>query len=312
MNKTRTIYIIIPVILLALSTASVFLGATGLSNLILVRSRLPRLMSLLLSGAGISVCGLIMQKISQNRFVSPETAGTMGSAALGFVLALLVFPQGGVLFRIGFSFATAMAGSLLFFFLISRIRNRSLVYVPLMGIILGGIFNGITQIIAHATNLIQVLNLWLFADFSLIIGGRYEVLYLIVPAVLAAYLFAHHLTIAGMGKSFATSLGASYHRSVLLGLLITAITSAVVVVTAGRVPFLGLIVPNVISMNFSDNIKAVLPLTALSGATLLLASDLFGRLVLHPYEIPVGLTMGIIGGLGFIVFIRSQREPGHG
>lgn len=282
-------------------------GATSFSATIFWQSRLPRLLAVLLAGAGIAVCGLIMQRVSQNPFVSPDTAGTTDAAGLGFVLALLLLPGTPVVVRIAFSFAVALAGSLIFFFFVSRYRTGGVVFVPLMGLIIGAIIGGITQMIAFRTDLLQVLNTWLFADFSLIVIGRYELVFLIVPAVAIAYAYAHHVTIAGMGRDTATSLGVRYQRTILVSLAVVSLVSAVVVVTAGRIPFLGLVVPNLVSWKISDNVRAVLPLTALAGGALLIASDLASRLILAPFEMPVGLTMGIVGSVFFLIVLNRRN-----
>jgi ABC-type enterochelin transport system, permease component len=87
------------------------------------------------------------------------------------------------------------------------------------------------------------------------------------------------------------------------------VVTAAVVVTVGAVPFVGLIVPNVISLMLGDDLRRSLPYVAAGGALLVLASDVAGRLVIAPYEIPVGTIMGVVGSLGFLMLIFGRR--GH-
>lgn len=294
-------------LLVLLSALSLWTGAARNSGAVFRFSRIPRLVALVLTGAGISVSGLIMQRISRNSFVSPGTAGTQNGAALGFVLSQLYLSGQSVLIRSLSSFFMALLTTLFFFFLLSRLKGRSGVLPPLLGMVLGGIYMGLSQIIAYKASLLQALSSWILADYSLLIAGRYEMLFLILPAVLTAYAFAHRLTLAGMGKEMAVSLGGGYRRTLALGILLVSLISALTVVTAGRIPFLGLVVPNLITWKVSDNVRSILPLTALTGSCLLLIADLTGRWLLMPYEIPVGVTMGIVGGALFL-HILYKRE----
>ena len=86
-----------------------------------------------------------------------------------------------------------------------------------------------------------------------------------------------------------------------------SLTVSAVVLPAGAIPFLGLIVPNVVSLIFGDNLKKTLPLVALSGANFLLVCDIVGRIVIYPYEIPIGVMVSIIGAVIFLVLILRKR-----
>ncbi|KGE70962.1 iron chelate uptake ABC transporter family permease subunit [Spirochaeta lutea] len=299
-------------LIIAAGGLSLAMGSSVTDGFILVYSRLPRLLALVLSGAGVSLAGLVMQKISRNPFASGETAGTMDFAALGYVLALGVFRAESVMARLSLAFIGAMIGTSIFFLLLRRLGRNSVLHVPLLGIMLGFLVNGLTQILAYRFDLLQGLSSWMFADFSLVIAGRYEFLFLVVPVVAGTWIMGHHLTIAGLGEDMATNLGSNFRLTRNLGLVVVSIMSALVVVIAGRIPFLGLIVPNLILRGVSDNVRAVLPLTALSGAVLLLISDISGRLIIQPYEIPVGLTMGVVGGGVFLVMLSRWRGRQYG
>ena len=110
----------------------------------------------------------------------------------------------------------------------------------------------------------------------------------------------------GLGEDAAKSLGLNHKQIVYLGLFLISITATVVVLTAGVIPFLGLIVPNVVSLMFGDNLKKTLPYTALLGAIFLLICDMISRLVAFPYEVPIGLTVSILGGIIFLVLVLRK------
>jgi iron complex transport system permease protein len=305
-------FICLVFLLLVLSGVSLFLGVADSSSFILWHSRVPRTLAVLLIGAGMGTAGLIMQRIGRNSFVSPETAGTVDSAVLGFILSLVLFPGSSVGTRFALSSTVALAGSLFFMMLIRGMGIRNDASLPLTGMIFGGVVQGIAQIIAYQFDLQQTLSSWIIGDFSLTIAGRYEVLFLIIPVFGVSYGFAHHITLAGMGKDSAVSLGLNYERTTRFSLVIVSLISALGVIVVGRIPYLGLIVPNIISHTYGDHLKTTLPITALFGALLLLSADIFSRLIIRPYEMPVGLTMGILGSLVFLWLMRNVGNHRNG
>ena len=142
----------------------------------------------------------------------------------------------------------------------------------------------------------------------MILKGKYEILFLIIPLVVVAFMYAKKFTLAALGEDMAINLGLSYQKVVKIGVLIVAVISALVVVTVGSIPFIGLIVPNIISMFMGDNLKGSLDITALSGGIFVLICDIFGRIVIYPYELPISLTVGVIGSIIFLfLIIRNQK-----
>ncbi len=277
---------------------------------IVLLSRIPRLVSVLLAGAGLAVSGLILQSILRNRFASPGTAATIDGARVGFVLAVLLIPEAPTLIRIIAAAVTALAATSLFVFLIGKIRYRSVVVVPLLGLVLGNVLDAAAEAIAYHFDMIQSVSSWLVGDFSMIVQGRYEVLLISIPLVLLAFRYARIFTIAGLGKETAGSLGLNYGTTVVLAVLIVSSITAVAVVVGGEIPFIGLVVPNIIAIVHGDNLSRTIPETALLGAVFLLVSDILGRIIIHPYEIPIGLTMGVVGSAVFLLMVMQGRLDG--
>lgn len=306
-------------ILVFLSILSIFIGVKDIYFLdifnlsqdqiqVLVLSRIPRLISIVVAGAGLSICGLIMQRITQNRFVSPTTAGTMDSAKLGILISIIIFPGSSTLTKMTTSFIFALAGSFLFLGILRRIKYRNTVIIPLIGLMLGSVLDSITTFFAYRYDLIQNISAWLQGDFSMIIKGRYELLYISIPFVVLAFLYANKFTVAGMGKDFSVSLGLNYNQVVTIGLVIVALISSTVIITVGRIPFLGLIIPNLVSMYRGDNLKRSLLSTAILGAVFLLFCDILGRVIIYPYEVPIGLTVGVLGSFIFLFLLARRRS----
>lgn len=273
----------------------------------LVISRIPRLMALLLAGSSLAVAGVIMQQVTRNRFVSPTTAGTVESAVLGIVLATMWFPANSLIVRMLVAIATCLVGTFVFIGILRRVRFVDIIVVPLLGLMFAAVVSAVTVFLAYRYDLLQLVDTWTTGSFSRVLRGRYEPLYAVLVGGVIAYVYAARFTVVGMGENFAVNLGINYHFVLNLGLVIASVNTALVVVVVGAIPFLGLIVPNVISMWAGDNLRRSLPLTALAGAGFVLLCDVLGRVVRRPYEIPTGTIAGIVGAMVFIVLILRAR-----
>ena len=308
--------------LLILSVWSLFVGVleiepAGLLNSdleqleIFLISRLPRLLAILCTGVGMSVAGLIMQQLCMNKFVSPTTGATISSAQFGILLALLFMPGSTLWGRAVFAFVFAVLGTWIFVYFIQRIQFKDVVMVPLVGIMFGNVINGITNYFAYRYDMSQALSTWLVGHFSMVLRGRYEIVYLVAPLVILAFLFADHFNIVGMGKDFSRNLGVHYNFVLFAGLSIAAMITASVVVVVGSISYIGLIVPNLVAMFKGDKIRGTLVDTALFGAIFVLGCDMIGRIVIFPYELPIELVIGIIGSILFIGMLIYRLEHGR-
>lgn len=305
-------------VLLVLSCCSLFVGVADFSPAalmsleqneleLLLISRLPRLISILITGMGMAIAGLIMQQLSQNRFASPSTAGTMEAASLGILTALIFFGSASMLQKMLLAFFFALAGTWIFIWILDNLVYKDALFVPLIGLMIGRVIAAVSTFFAYQYDLLQSLNAWLYGDFSAVLRGRYELLYLGIPAVILAYIYANRFTIAGFGEDFSANLGLNYYKIRYIGLGIVALVTSVVVLTVGEIPYIGLVVPNLITLMRGDNVKANIPYTALAGAILTLACDMIGRLLLYPYEISVGLIIGGVGSAVFLFFIVRRK-----
>lgn len=274
-------------------------------------SRLPRLLAILCTGIGMSVAGLIMQQLCMNKFISPTTGATISSAQFGILLALLFWPGSTIWGRAFFSFATAILGTWIFVIFIQRIQFKDVVMVPLVGIMFGNVISGITNYLAYKYEMTQALSSWLVGHFSLVLKGRYELVFISVPLVILAFVFANHFNIVGMGKDFSKNLGINYNVVLFMGLTIAAMITAGVVVVVGSISYIGLIVPNVVAMFKEDKIRGTLVDTALFGALFVLVCDMIGRVVIFPYELPIELIVGILGSVIFVALLLYRLKNGR-
>ncbi|UNH27585.1 iron chelate uptake ABC transporter family permease subunit [Moellerella wisconsensis] len=315
----KTFYLFFGIIgLLILALISLFIGAGDVSPVdlftdpemqdIFFISRIPRTVSLILAGSAMSVAGLIMQLLTQNRFVEPSLAGTTQSASLGLLLVMVLFPAASIMTKMVVASLFALMGTMLFMLLLRRVILKSALIIPLVGIMLGAVISALTLFTAFYFDLLQSLGAWMSGDFSSILQGRYELLWLVGLLTLIACWIADSFTVAGMGREFAINVGLNYRKVMTIGLSIIALISGVVVVVVGALPFLGLIVPNLISLVMGDNIRKTLPWICLAGGGLVLLCDIIGRLVRYPFEIPASVILGALGAVIFLFLLLKQQR----
>ncbi|WLR58873.1 ABC transporter permease [Guptibacillus hwajinpoensis] len=301
-----------------LSLISLFIGVKSMSPLEVFNftdeqsqvfwiSRVPRLVSIIIAGASMSICGLIMQQLSRNKFISPTTAGTMDAVRLGILVSLILFSSASLMQKMVISFLFALAGTFLFMKVLDRVKYKDAIFIPLVGLMFGNVLGSITTFFAYKYDLMQSIGSWLQGDFSVVLKGQYELLYISVPGLIIAYIYANRFTIAGMGEDFSVNLGLKYKQIVNIGLVIVALVTTVVMLTVGAIPFLGLIIPNIVSIMMGDNLKANLFPTAMMGAVFVLICDILGRVIIYPYEISIGLMVGVIGSVLFIYLLLRRR-----
>lgn len=197
---------------------------------------------------------------------------------------------------------------MVFIVVLRRIALKSSIIVPLVGIMLGAVVGSITTFLAGKFDLLQSMSAWRSGGFSSVVRGFYEPLWAVLAVAVLAYLLADRFTIAGLGRDLATNVGLKYEQVVFLGVMLVAIATGVTTVVVGFIPFLGLIVPNLVSMMLGDDMHKNLPWVAVIGAGLLLACDLVGRTIVAPMEIPASVVLGVVGAVVFITLVLRQRR----
>ena len=262
--------IILATSVLVISFLSLFVGVTdidlntllfggeGMELKIFLLARIPRLLAILCTGVGMSVAGLIMQQLCMNKFVSPSTGATIQSAQFGILLSLVFFSAMGLWGRVLLAFAMSILGTWIFVWFIQRIQFKNTVLVPLIGIMFGNVLGGIISFIAYKFEVTQQLSTYFVGSFALIIKGNYELVWLAIPLVIIAFIFANYFNIVGMGKDFPQNLGVNYKLVLFFGLTIASMITASVVTIVGQISYIGLIVPNIVAMFKGDKIKGTL------------------------------------------------------
>lgn len=303
------IFLIILVLLLA--TISILTGAYSLRDnhegwRMIFITRIPRTLSLMLTGAAMSMSGIVMQLITQNKLVEPTTTGTIQWAGLGLILAYIMVPSATLLLRTTFAIIASFIGSMIFFLLLRNIRLKSSLFVPVLGIMMGAVVSAVSTFVALEFNMTQSLELWFAGSFAPMQKGSYEYLYFIILITVSIYIYADRLTLAGLGEDVATNLGLNYKKIILVANILVSIATGLVASVVGNVPFLGILVPNLVSMYKGDNLRENLPHTCLSAMAVIMIADIVGRTIIAPFEVPVSLILGSVGAIGFLIIIFAK------
>jgi len=326
MSKSRSLFrhrrAILIVLFGLLVCLSLFVGVLDVSVIDIIEgnpdtwnilwvSRIPRTLAIILTASSLSIAGLIMQAISRNKFISPSTAGTTNAAILGVLLGYLIMGDQSLIIRSIFAFIFALISTFIFMLMLRKIKFKNVIYVPLIGMMYGAMISSIATFIAHRYQALQFLNTIGIGGFSNKAVGSYELLYLVVPGMIVAWIYATRFSIVGMGEDFAKNLGVRYGFVISVGLMIIAIVSSITFVMVGTLPFVGLIVPNLVSYYYGDHVKKTVIDIALFGSAFVLLNDIISRLIVFPYEVSISFTMGVTGALIFLIIIfRRMKHEG--
>ena len=299
---------------ISLVVASLFIGVYDLNSEggreMFFITRVPRTLALILSGASMAVVGLIMQLMTQNRFVEPSTTGTTEWAGLGLILTYIFIPQPSLFLRMVVAIIFAMIGTVIFFAFLQRVALKSSLVVPIVGLMLGAVVGAVSTFVALQTDMLQHLGIWFAGSFTGVTRGRYELLWIVAATTILVYFIADRFTVAGLGQEIATSVGLNYRAVMMIGISIVAVTTGVVSVVVGALPFLGLVVPNLVSMFRGDNLRSNLPWVVMVGIVVITLTDIIGRTLIMPFEIPVSMILGVLGATVFVYLIVRKGRRG--
>lgn len=306
-------------LLLLLTGISLFVGVHSVSiqgllsgdevqRMLFLKTRVPRTVSLILAGGMLSVGGKIMQHLMQNKFVSEGTIGMMDSARLGILFVMIFLPNSSILTRSMAAFLFAYVGVLLFLSLSKILPKGDPMILPLTGVMFGNIIGAVATFLAYQFQLVQNVSSWLQGNFSTVMEGSYELIYLTIPVFILLYFLGYQITIAGLGSELSTNLGLNHERLQWIVFALVALGSSSVLIMVGNIPFLGVVVPNLVSLFYGDHLKSTMGLTAIFGGIFLLFCDILARVLIAPYEIPVSVVVGILGGALFLYLLMRRRH----
>ena len=273
---------------------------------VLTAYRLPRLLLALFVGAALAVAGALVQGIVRNPLASPDILGVNHAASLASVGALLLLPSLPVIALPLLAFAGGMAGLILLRMLANTSQPMKL---ALTGIALSACWASLTDylMLSHPQDVNSAL-LWLTGS----LWGRDWSFVKIAAPLLILFLplslrFCRDLDLLALGDARATTLGVSVPRIRLLALLLAVAMTSTGVAVCGPISFIGLVVPHMVRSITGGRHRWLLPVSAMTGALLLVVADLLARIIHPPLELPAGVLTAIIGAPWFVWLLVRMR-----
>jgi iron complex transport system permease protein len=303
--------------------ATVLAALTGRAgeeaHAIVMGQRVPRTLLGIVGGAALAVGGALTQAHTRNPLADPGLLGVTAGSALAVVLAISLLGVSTPAGYLWFAFAGALVGTVLvgiFGSVATRRRDAGPASLVLAGAAVSALLGAVTGVILLLdTATLDVYRFWTVGSLA---GGRgTEALGVVWPflvlGLMLALAQAPALNALALGDDIATSLGRNVAGTRVLGLAAIVLLVGGAVACIGSLGFVGLVAPHLVRRLCRDDQRALLPLSAAAGALLVLLADIIGRVVVAPNEIPVGITLGVLGGPAFLVLVvRSarRRRPG--
>lgn len=275
---------------------------------ILVYIRLPRAIAAVFAGSALAVSGVLIQAVLQNPMAAPNIIGVNSGAGLAATLTIAVFPTALAFLPLS-AFFGALAASLLIY-AISAKTSASKLTVTLVGIAVGNVLNaGINTIKVAFPDSVYDADLYMIGGFS---GVTYEKILpacvVIIVVLAVAGCMAKDADILMLGGNMARSLGMNVSLVRLLLLIVASALAGAAVSFSGLLGFVGLLVPHIMRRAVGNRHKLLIPASALAGSSLVLLCDLLSRVVLAPYELPVGILLSLVGGVFFICLVLFGKR----
>lgn len=279
---------------------------TSQSAMILWNVRLPRVLGGILAGAGLGSAGVILQGVMNNSLASPNTIGVNSGAGFFVMLSMVLFPK--MLFMKSLmAFLGAFITSIVIL-LLAYYAEKSRITIVLAGI-------AISSFLSAGMNVMKLLDTELNMNGTQFLTGSLSGITMkmiqipaigIVVGIVAAVILAKALNMLGLGDGIAGALGLHVNYFRILFVMLASILSGLVVSFSGLVGFVGLIVPHICRHLFGHDARLLIPMSAILGAAFVLFSDMLGRVLFAPYEIPVGIILSLIGGPFFLYLLLRK------
>ncbi len=281
-------------------------SGTSASHIVLF-SRLPRTFGCLLAGMALAVSGAIIQSVLNNPLAAPNVIGVNSGAGL-MVILFSAFAPTNIAFVPVAAFAGALLGVLLVLF-IGEKTGASRITLVLSGVAVSNIFSaGIDSVITFVPDALNGYSDFRIGGFANLSMSRiWPAFWLILISLLVVLSLAHELDILNLGADTAQSLGLPARKLRLVFLILAAALAGAAVSFSGLLGFVGLIIPHIMRKVAGEENHILIPSCALGGAALVTLCDLLARIVVAPYELPVGIVLSLLGGPFFLWLLLRQR-----
>ncbi|MGW3651239.1 FecCD family ABC transporter permease [Streptomyces sp. NPDC000878] len=275
--------------------------------------RLPCTLLAAICGAGLAVCGAVMQSLLRNPLADPFVLGVSSGASTGAVVVVVLGVGGGALSVSGGAFVGAVA-SFALVLLLSHTLGATTDRVVLAGVAVMQLFSALTSFVVLTAADAETTKGVLFRLLGSLSGAGWNDVWLCLAVLVVALVvclgYARTLDAFAFGQDAAATLGVSVARTRLVLLCVTALLTAALVSSAGAIGFVGLVLPHAARALTGAGHVRLLPVTAVAGAVFLVWVDTLARTTLDPQEVPVGVVTSLIGVPAFVlVLYRTRRAP---
>lgn len=275
---------------------------------IVINLRLPRTIVAMLTGAALSVSGLVYQEIFNNKLVSPDLLGVSSGASVGAALAIVLGLTGFAVS--GFSFVFGLLTMFITLAISKVFKSPSSVFLLLAGVIVGGFMTsatGLFKYLAKSDRQLAEITFWLMGSFS---SATYESIWYLLPVVAICttllFLFRWRINILALGSNEANSVGVNYKALRMLVIICATLLTASTVAISGVISWIGLVIPHITRLLVGRNTKKTIPLAICIGAIFMLIADILSRSFTST-EIPLSVITGFIGTPIFLALLYFKR-----
>lgn len=296
----------------------------GKADAVVRNIRLPRVVTGIVAGAGLSLAGCIMQNNLRNPLASPSTLGISNAAAFGANVAIIVLGAGSILsadtgriiinnpYIVTICALVFSLGAMGIILALSKLRDFSPESIVLAGVAISSLFSAGTMIIQYFAGdsaKVATVIFWTFGDLSRASWGEIGILTLVVVLAYVYFIFRRwDYNALDSGEDTAKSLGINVEKIRLGGLFVSSVISAICVSFLGIIGFVGLIAPQISIRIVGNDKRYLIPTSACMGTLILLISDTLSRVIISPLTLPVGAVTSFFGAPLFLYLLMKGHK----
>ena len=279
------------------------------NNFLIIRDlRMPRVLSAVLIGGNLAVAGALLQTTMKNPLADPGIIGISSGASLGAIAVMVIFTD-LIKYKIIIAFIGGIIAACLVY-LIGEDKGFSPVRIILAGVCVNSILNALSSMVTVFNSAgVSSIQTWLLGSLVNVTWNDYKIraLYTIVGIALCL-LVIKSCDLMGLGDKTAQSLGLNVNRVRVMITFVAVFLTSISTGVGGVISFVGLVIPHICRFLIGSSHKFLIPFSYFMGGFLLLVADTVSRNIFRPYEIPVGLTMCLVGGPFFIYILRRSKR----
>ena len=279
------------------------------NNFLIIRDlRMPRVLSAVLIGGNLAVAGALLQTTMKNPLADPGIIGISSGASLGAIAVMVIFTD-LIKYKIIIAFIGGIIAACLVY-LIGEDKGFSPVRIILAGVCVNSILNALSSMVTVFNSAgVSSIQTWLLGSLVNVTWNDFKILALYtIVGIALCLLVIKSCDLMGLGDKTAQSLGLNVNRVRVMITFVAVFLTSISTGVGGVISFVGLVIPHICRFLIGSSHKFLIPFSYFMGGFLLLVADTVSRNLFRPYEIPVGLTMCVVGGPFFIYILRRSKR----